>query len=636
MTRFKLANILLEDMRQFHEAPKLFCHSSSSLLPQDADGVAHLVGSGSFDYLTYFNGLNVAKWRTYTTADNFHLHLELRGAATTLIQNHANSYDFYSNDIPNTEMQLPASQEWVEYDIDLITDSYDVMVGFRLETTGDVFLRNCYFFTETEQSKIRPVELAVSTTTFRKERFITHNIDLVKKHVLGSSDPIANHFRMYVIDNGKTLDAETLSNGIVQVYPNDNVGGAGGFAYGMLLAQEQDDVTHILLMDDDVEMSPESFIRTFNILSLVNEEYKDAFLSGSMMDFDNPDSRWEDIGYMTAEGICRAVKPKRNMSVLHDIVDDEMYVADYKSRPDLSQMYAAWWYCCIPLTQIRKHGMPLPIFVRYDDIEYGQRCAPKIMTMSGICVWHLAFDLRYSEGVERYQTSRNGLITQYTTGVSSMSNFLVEITHSIRLELIKFNYAGAELLLRGLEDFMKGPDYIAQRGVAEKTFMNANRDKERLLPLEEIRDEAFSLTGRDILALNHNEIFDDIPYTGTHHGTVFDMGYRQVLKNTLNGQLWGKIIPARGNTAIIEAYGWVYPVGKIAGVDHIVAIDVPNKKGVIRHRDNERCKDIWKRFNRTVKTLKKEDGRLHAEYAAARNWLTSVPFWYDYLGLNDR
>ena len=217
-----------------------------------------------------------------------------------------------------------------------------------------------------------------------------------------------------------------------------------------------------------------------------------------------------------------------------------------------------------------------------------------------------------------------------------MSNFLVEITHSIRLELIKFNYAGAELLLRGLEDFMKGPNYIAQRGVAEKTFMDANRDKERLLPLEEIRDEAFTLTGRDILALNHNEIFDDIPYTGTHHGTVFDMGYRQVLKNTLNGQLWGKIIPARGDTAIIEAYGWVYPVGKIAGVDHIVAIDVPNKKGVIRHRDNERCKDIWKRFNRTVKTLKKEDGRLHAEYAAARNWLTSVSFWRDYLGLNDR
>ena len=280
--------------------------------------------------------------------------------------------------------------------------------------------------------------------------------------------------------------------------------------------------------------------------------------------------------------------------------------------------------------------MPLPIFVRYDDIEYGQRCAPKFMTMSGICVWHLAFDMRYNEGVERYQTSRNGLITQYTTGVSPQSNFLVEITHSIRLELIKFNYAGAELLVRGLEDFLKGPEFIAQRGVAEKTFINANRDKEKLLPLEEIRDEVLALTGRDVLALNHNEVFEDIPYTGTHHGTVFDMGYRQVLKNTLNGQLWGKITPARSNTEIIEAYGWVYPVGKIAGIDHLVAIDVPNKKGIVRHRDSARCKDIWKRFNEAVKTLKKEDARLHAEYAAARNWLTSVPFWRTYLGLDKK
>ena len=635
MTQFKLANVLLDDMRQFHEAPRLFCHSSTTVLPAGDDGIATLTRAGSFDFLTYFNGLSVIKWREYTIADNFHLHFEAKGAAAKYSQTHADSYDYYAQIVEGSEVDIPASEEWSSYDFDLAAAPHDVLVSFRLETEGAFEIRNAFFFTEVDESKIRNVELAVSTTTFRKESYITHNIELVRTHILESDEFISKHFRMYVIDNGRTLDIEALSGGGIAIYPNENVGGAGGFAYGMLLAQEQEDVTHILLMDDDVEMSPESFIRTFSILSLVNDKYSEAFLSGAMMDYDLPDSRWEDLGYMTSAGVCRAVKPTRVMTELHDVIMDESFLPDFASYPDLAQMYAAWWYCCIPLAQIRRNGMPLPIFVRYDDIEYGQRCAPKFMTMNGICVWHLNFHMRYNEAVERYQTSRNGLITQFTTGVSPQSNFLTEITHSFRIELIKFNYTGAELLLEGFEDFMKGPDFIAARGVAEKTFMDANRKKEKLVPIEVIRDEAIALTGRDILLMGHDEIERDIPYTGRQHNPIFMMGYRRIVRDTLNGQLFGKIKPAIGDTAIIEAYGWVYVVGRLAGVDHIVAIDVPNRKGTIRHRDPERAKALWKRFTDDLKTFNKEKGRLQEEYAAARPRLTSLEFWREYLGLDD-
>ena len=634
MTQIKLANLLLDDMRQFYEAPKLFCHADAPMLPSHESGEAILSGAGTYDFLTYFNALSITKWKAYTIVDNFHLHLELKGAECIFEQRRAGAFDYYSQTVAGSEITIGASADWQSYDFDLSVCEHDVLFSFALITRGEVKLRNTYFYTLVDEAMIRRVELAVSTTTFRKESYITHNIDLVRKHILESDERIASHFRMYVIDNGRTLDADALSGGCVTVYPNDNVGGAGGFAYGMLLAQEQQDVTHILLMDDDVEMSPESFIRTFAILSLVNDEYKDAFLSGAMMDYDVPDNRWEDLGYMTGAGACRAVKPDRIMSVLHNIVKDETFEPDYASFGDLSQMYAAWWYCCIPLTQIRKNGMPLPIFVRYDDIEYGQRCAPKFMTMTGICVWHLNFHMRYNEAVERYQTTRNSLITQFTTGVSPQTNFLAEITYSIRTELIKFNYSGAEILLEGFEDFLKGPEFIAQRGIAEKTFMDANRKKEKLVPLEEIRDDAFALTGIDILEIGHDAVEYDIPYTGTHHGIVFDMGYRQILKRTLNNQLFGNIKPARRNTEIIEAYGWVYPVGKIAGVEHLVVIDVPNQKGVIRHRNPERCKELWKRFQDDLKTFKKESARLHEEYSSARAKLTSAEFWREYLGLN--
>ena len=92
---------------------------------------------------------------------------------------------------------------------------------------------------------------------------------------------------MLVIDNGRTLDAETLSGDGVRVFPNKNVGGAGGFARGMIEAMRlEKPATHVLLMDDDVQISTESLKRTYQLLSIVNDEYKDSYVSGAMMSYE--------------------------------------------------------------------------------------------------------------------------------------------------------------------------------------------------------------------------------------------------------------------------------------------------------------------------------------------------------------
>ena len=45
----------------------------------------------------------------------------------------------------------------------------------------------------------------------------------------------------------------------------------------MAATETPDQYTHIILMDDDVSIMPESLIRTFNLLSLAKGKYKDAF-----------------------------------------------------------------------------------------------------------------------------------------------------------------------------------------------------------------------------------------------------------------------------------------------------------------------------------------------------------------------
>lgn len=636
MQSFKIANILLDDSRQFHSTPLLYYRSARGIFPSTRDDKAwRLDGPGSFDFTTFFNALSVNKWKAYTVAESFSLHLELRGSACNICQTRTDRLDYYSHPIDSTKVVLDESESWQTVELPLVVSPIDVLDGFIIEASGEVEIRNSYYTAQVPDDGIRNVELALSTTTFKKEDFITHNINEVRRRIVESDELIANHFRMYVVDNGSTLDAKKLSSKNITVFPNANVGGSGGFAFGMIKALEQSDVTNILLMDDDVEVSPESIIRTFNLLSIANDEYSEAFISGAMMNYDEPDQHWEDTGHMTVNGNYLPDKPPLRVSALDEAISCETFSYDADIFPDLKQQYAGWWYCCIPMSTVRRIGLPLPFFVRFDDAEYALRAKPKFITMNGICVWHLVFFMRYSAAVERYQVTRNGLIGQFTTGVAPLTDFFVEIKHEMLIELCKFNYEDAELVCEGLEDFFKGPKFISQKGIGEKTFMAANRKKEKLIPYDELRERALRETGIDIYSYSPNAITDDIPMKSAEASKVEGIALRAYERQTLNGQLWGNPKPFAGDTQVIHGVGWSYPVGKLYGADTLIAIDNFNKKGIIRHKDPERAKRIWNRFQSDLKYFSTNKEALRKEYSEAASWLTSIEFWKQYLGLDD-
>jgi hypothetical protein len=630
MKQVKIANVLLEDTRQFFMVPQLYVRSNA---PVSGKGDSWLLdGPGTFDFTTFFNALSVQKYDRYTAASSYTLHLELNGNVIGLYQTYAKAFDYFSHALEQNF--APEGEGWNVIDLPIQYDKSDVVCGFLIEAAGPVKIRNSYYTASVPDDCVRDVELALSTTTFKKESYITHNIELVREKVLGSTDDIADHFRMFVIDNGSTLDAKELSGDGVTVFPNRNVGGSGGFAYGMIKALEAGDVTNILLMDDDVEVSPESIKRTYQLLRIVNDEYKEAFISGAMMNHDDPDVHWEDIGYMTEKGIYRPYKPMLHMSVLHDCIVSESFHPATEVYGDLKQKYAAWWYCCIPISMIKKNGMPLPFFVRFDDAEYGLRCKPKFITLNGICIWHDAFNMRYNAGVERYQTVRNGILGQAITKVAPATDFLNEITNNIRTELVKFNYEDAELVCQGFEDFLKGSELFMQKDFSEMAFMAANKAKERQIPLDKLKKTALDELGIDIDRLCDDDVTRDIPLGGHEHGKVFNVYHTQLFERTLNGQLFGDLKPFMGPVQIIEGVGWSSQPGKLYGTDTLLVINVQSKTGIIRHRDNERCREIWKRFNDDVAEYKKNRAKIEDSYAACRDTITSVSFWKDYLGLD--
>ena len=75
-------------------------------------------------------------------------------------------------------------------------------------------------------------------------------------------------------------------------------------------------------------------------------------------------------------------------------------------------------------------------------------------------------------------------------------------------------------------------------------------------------------------------------------------------------------------------------MGALFGVDTVVAVNIQLKAGVIRHRDNERGKALWQRYQQDVKRCQSEGPELKRRYAAARPLLTSVDYWKRYLDLD--
>src|SRR5205823_954111 len=73
--------------------------------------------------------------------------------------------------------------------------------------------------------------------------------------------------------------------------------------------------------------------------------------------------------------------------------------------------YNGWWFMAFPLRVVERVGLPLPFFLRCDDIEYGcrlQGAGVPVAPVPGVAVWHAPFYLK-TRGWQNYYEFRNML-----------------------------------------------------------------------------------------------------------------------------------------------------------------------------------------------------------------------------------
>ncbi len=639
MIRFKLANILLKVPEHLRTFPQMLYRASGAVDFQEDD--RSLAFEGRLDFLTYFNALSAGKWRRHAALDDVSLHLELAGDACDIFVFGIEEDALDPKDAPGVEepctasviktevypkqLDIPVhfegSGEYKEVIIDVPLPKMS-LIGFALSSQGATALRNAYWYASIPEDKVRDVKIAIATTTFKNEDYILPNIQMIREEVLGSEDPVANNLHLFVVDNGRTLDGEALSDEFVTIVPNPNEGGSAGFARGMLEALESErGFTHVLLMDDDVLVSPESLIRTFNLLSLTTDAYKDAFINGAMLEIERPNRQFEDVARVCPDGVYRRLKGKLFMDTLADVAMNEVIDVEVPNA------YGAWWYSCIPLSAVREQGLPLPIFVRCDDVEYGLRAQPTYMSMNGICVWHAAFGKKFRASVDCYQYLRNYLIMNALHGVSNEALFLARADRTLQLYLRSMAYETAELFVSGFEDYMKGPEWLMASS-GESIFKQNNAKAERLVPLPQALATA---------AKEHPQWADQIVAFQPDRELVKEDHPESALL-----KLWRTIPYDRHrlpdslvkNTLATAYYGG-YTVSSPHQVAKrmLVACDRECETAHVRVLDRTRWQQIRERWARVRADHRKRGEQIAAAYREALPVMTSVGYWKDHLGL---
>ena len=636
MEKYKLQNIVYSLRREGEPMfPWSMCCRGPEPEAVDENNVLSLTSGQSADFSTYFNSLSLLRWKRFTVAAHFSLTLEIEGNARlrllALGKKNAKYYDSSYTCKTIKEKTIHASSRKT---ISIkIPSSKAPMVSFELQAIGKCRLYGGGYYAEAPEEKVRKVSIAIATTTFRKEKFITDNLQLMKKYVFYKGSELENKLYVHVVDNGRTLDPTGLEDEHIAIHPNPNTGGSGGYARGMIEALHMDPrPTHVLLMDDDVQIMPESLFRTYYLLRLIREEYAEAFVSGAMFDFLRRTLQYEDVGAINGPTGAFGSLKWRAYEPTKEYIPDRRYELDMALTEDVvcnelqtikrwaGYMYAGWWYCCIPMSYIEKNGLPLPLFVRGDDVEYalrdqvGLKNKYKFVSMNGISIWHMGFTEKFSAAMELYQVHRNSLIIQAATGVAPNARFFRRVFTYYHKELTRFAYDNASQILDAVEDFMAGPEFL-ENNSGEQLIKKHNALNDKLRPASELTDDP---------ALLNSDPREHISCTPIQRLTYYA---------TLNGHWMKKLCHYREEPAVVSN-GWEYSLKTNYMRTRLFSLNYLQKTAVWHERDQKRFDELEKRAERVFKDYFRNHKKVEARYRErAKFWITE-DFWRQYLGID--
>ena len=406
---------------------------------------------------TYFNAFPASYWRRWTSLTSVRLEVRTTGPGTIIVSKsnargalqRVTSESVTGENTFTVDLPLAPFGDGGWYWFDLVAG------GSKLKLLGANWLG--------EHNGRELGSATLQITTMNKPDFCLTNL-----RMLGSNPELLEHLQeILIVDQGtkKVQDEDDFEEvadalaGKLRIINQSNLGGSGGFSRGMFEAVHNGS-DYVLLCDDDIVIEPESVVR---LLTFATHCTKPTLVGGHMFDLYNRTSL-HTLGENVNPWRWQPGKPIEEQVTGHDLAASTLRnTAWMHRRVDVD--YNGWWMELIPTQVIREIGLALPIFIKWDNVEYGLRAkAAGYPTVSfpGAAVWHISWgDKDDLVGWQAYFHERNRLITALIHSPYERGGRLVRESNYMDVKhLISMQYYTEAGRIMALHDVLAGPDQL--------------------------------------------------------------------------------------------------------------------------------------------------------------------------------
>ena len=418
----------------------------------------HLPAFRRVSFGTYFNAFPASYWRAHTDVTGVRLTVAVDAPATVVISrstargtsNRVESITVDADTPADVVLPLANFGDGGWYWFDLVAGSEQVkLLGAEWSVR--------------KPEGFVPGTATVAVTTFNRPDYCVKHLTTFAE----SPELLEVVDRLLITDQGtqKVRDQEGFTEAAARlgdkfdIIEQGNLGGSGGFARGMHETVEDGRSKYVLLLDDDVIIETEGVLRAINFADFTR---KPTIVGGHMFNLYER-SVMHTFGEEVNEYkfFWGAVESTREG---HDFSASNLRTTPWMHRR-IDVDFNGWWMCLVPTSIVREIGLSLPVFIKWDDAEYGIRASRhgyQTVTLPGAAVWHMPWTEKDDTiDWQAYFHQRNRWLAALVYspykkgGILPRMSFMVDVKH-----LLSMQYSAVELRLDALEDLLKGPSHL--------------------------------------------------------------------------------------------------------------------------------------------------------------------------------
>ncbi|MDB5820413.1 MAG: glycosyltransferase family 2 protein [Rhizobacter sp.] len=423
----------------------------------------HFAAGGVASSDTFFNGFTVDCWKRHCRLAALALRLNGRGRFVVSLGLHRPQCASVWLDERTLSLDGTTPLDWP---VDAWSGLSAGMLFVRWRALEDGALTACDFVTP--DAPVQDIRLGIVITHFNRQAQVLPAIHRIRRDVLDAPQ-WQGRISLTVIDNSRNLG---LADGPgLEVVPNRNLGGTGGFVRGLLRLIDEKRCSHALFMDDDASCETASITRSHALLSYAHTPK--LSVAGALLRESVPWHLLEKGARFDGrvEPLCAGL----DMRQIADLLRAE--------REQVLPAYGAWWFFMFPIAAVEH--WPFPFFVRGDDILFGLRNDFRITTLNGVACMGEDFSLKHSP-LTAYLDARYHLVLALATGGKARADVSWVASRLFAKALTSYQYTSARAVTLAMRHVLEGPDFFRRNldMQAIRAEIGGLRPTEKLVPIE--------------------------------------------------------------------------------------------------------------------------------------------------------